>query len=115
MTGTDRILALLEVEGLKAIYELSGALGLVGWIRDVPQDIIDLAVPVPVTMATPLPDQGEWTLAWTGGVGPFEVHQAASAGAPWVRLGATDERSTRVPAAGTTSVWQVRDRVGQVD
>ncbi|MBL9174382.1 MAG: DUF4394 domain-containing protein [Verrucomicrobiales bacterium] len=113
ITGSDRLIAMLDVEGRKAVYELDGKLGLLGRVRDVPESLIDLAFPVPVTLATPAATPGGWRLDWVGGVGPFTVEQRGAVGAAPVRVEVTDTRtSTLMESADPAVLWQVLDHAG---
>ncbi len=76
VTGTDRALALLNVGGDVALYEIEIASGATAWIRELPANFIDLAVPVPVSLGALAMSGEDRELNWTGGVGPFAVQRA---------------------------------------
>ncbi len=103
LTGSDRILAVLDVSGRTGLYEIDPVLGLVAHHRELPGHVVDLAAPMPVTLA-PLARSGSGLeLSWVGGIGPFEVNRSSAIGQPFERT---------QPAAGSPVRVQVESPAG---
>ncbi|MCC6235808.1 MAG: DUF4394 domain-containing protein, partial [Verrucomicrobiales bacterium] len=112
VTGSDRLLAVLEVHGVKGLYELDAARGLLGRHRELPAEIVDLAFPIPVTLAAPVRQAAELTLRWVGGIGPFELLRSTGVEVPMERWLSTSGRAASVVAEGAAGYFRVLDLEG---
>ncbi len=54
VTGSDRAVAVLEVSGAKALYQIDLVTGTASLLRSLERDILDLAAPIPSPMPFPV-------------------------------------------------------------
>jgi hypothetical protein len=111
-TTGDRALAVLEVAGARGLYEIDFNTGAPRWIRELPATVLDLAVPVPVTLgAVELAGAGASgrTLTWSGGVGPYAVQRADVVTDPFCAVAAVTTRTVTVGTDGPAGFFQIAD------
>ena len=111
LTGSDRSLALLDVSGDKSLYEINLASGLANLIRDLPDTLVDLAVPVPPTVGSVSNIVGgtNVVLNFTGGVGPFNVQRANIVTDPFCSVTTVASGPVAVLKDGPQAFFRVRD------
>jgi hypothetical protein len=111
VTGSDRALALLDVAGDKGLYEINLNTGLANLIRDVPDTLLDLAVPVPaaLTSVSNIATGTNIVLNFSGGVGPFNVQRANIVNDPWCSVTTVTSGPVTLLKDGPQAFLRVRD------
>lgn len=110
VTGTDRALAVLEVAGDRGLYEIALDTGSATLLRTLPGTVLDLAVPVPVTVGA-LAGQGAAgpSLSIAGGVGPFAVQRADVVDDPFCTVATVAARTVSVGRDGPAGFFRIAD------
>ncbi len=111
LTGTNRALALLDVMGDKGLYEVDLNTGLANLIRDLPDTLVDLAVPVPATQTSVsnIASGTNIVLNFSGGVGPFNVQRANIVSDPFCSVTTVASSPVTVLKDGPQAFLRVRD------
>ncbi len=111
LTGTNRSLALLDVSGDRALYEIDLSSGLANLIRDLPDTFVDLAVPVPATLTSvsDIVAGPNIVLNFSGGVGPFNVQRANIVTDPWCSVTTVASGPVTLLKDGPQAFLRVRD------
>jgi hypothetical protein len=108
-TTTDRALASLDIGGDIGLYEIALTNGAVGYIRDLPDDIISVAVPVPASFSSITRSSNGVTLNLEGGVGPYAVHRTDVLLDPFCAIGAFAGKTVTLTNGGAKGFFRARD------
>ena len=110
LTGTNRALALLEVGGDRGLYEIDLAQGFANLIRDLPDTLVDLAVPIPPSLTSVSNSPGtNVALHFSGGVGPFNVARANNVNDPFCSITTVANGPVTLNKDGPQGFLRVRD------
>lgn len=104
----DRALALLDVESGVGLYEINLASGAAGYIRSLPANVSDLAVPTPVIAGFHKTTNGG-NLSIAGGVGPFAVQRADVVNEAFCGIAAVTQRTVPIMTDGPAGFLRVAD------
>ncbi len=109
VTGSDRALAVLDVDGAVGLYEIQIATGAAQWIRGLPASVVDLAVPMsPVARHTPR----DGSIAAFGGIGPFAVQRAETVTDPFCTVSIVSSGAIPFAKEGSAGFMRIADLSG---
>ena len=106
-TSDDRALAVFDVAGSVGLYEVSLAGGAASMIRSLPSNVIDLALPTPLSAR--IHTVGGLTMTASGGVGPFAVQRADVITDPFCGIGVVAARSFSPTNEGAQGFLRLAD------
>lgn len=108
-TDSDRAFAVLEVEGAVGLYDLQLATGAPRWIRALPVNVVDLAVPLPVALR---PGVEASTFVAFGGIGPFAVQRAEAVNETFRTVAVVSDRTVPLEPNGASGFVRLEDLAG---
>ncbi|MBX3746470.1 MAG: DUF4394 domain-containing protein [Verrucomicrobiae bacterium] len=113
-TKEDLALAILDVGGERGLYRIDVDTGVPHWIRTLPGNVLDLAIPMPVRMTPPVAMAGvNSEVRWDGGVGPFAVLRADRVEDPFCTVATTATRAVGLGFEGPSGYFRIADLAGE--
>ncbi|MGE3309153.1 MAG: DUF4394 domain-containing protein [Limisphaerales bacterium] len=109
VTSSDRALAVLDVDGAVGLYEIQIATGAAQWIRGLPANVVDLAVPMsPTVRFAP----GDASVVAFGGIGPFAVQRAETVTDPFCTVTVVPSGTIPFANEGSAGFLRIADLSG---
>ncbi|MBL9135731.1 MAG: DUF4394 domain-containing protein [Verrucomicrobiales bacterium] len=108
-TESERAFAVLEVDGARGLYDLQLASGAPRWIRALPANVVDLAVPLPVFLR---PGSEASSFVAFGGIGPFAVQRSEAVNETFRTEAVVSDRTVPLDPQGASGFVRLEDLSG---